>query len=84
MEKIPYKSFLGKLVVTKDGRRLGLVKDITFEVKTGEVINLILKDLTEHAINLSIEKTKNKEALIPFHSVIAIGDFIVVSEEDFF
>ncbi|MEM4605476.1 MAG: PRC-barrel domain-containing protein [Candidatus Pacearchaeota archaeon] len=84
MEKRPYKSFLGKLVVTKEGKRLGTVKDITFETRTGELINLILKDLTSHALNLAIEKTKNKEALIPYHSVIAIGDFIVVSEEDLF
>lgn len=84
MEKRPYKSFLGKLVVTKDGKRLGTVKDLTFETKTGEVINIILRDLTPYTLSLSIEKNKDKEAFIPFHSVIAIGDFIVVSEEDFF
>lgn len=84
MEKRPYRSFLNKLVVTKEGKRLGIVKDITFETKTGELINLILKDLTPYALSLAIEKPNNKEALIPYHSVIAIGDFIVVSEEDLF
>ncbi|MFA5484655.1 MAG: PRC-barrel domain-containing protein [Candidatus Pacearchaeota archaeon] len=82
MEKRPFKNFLGKQVVTKEGKKLGLVKDITFEARTGELIHLVIKDLTNYTSNLSIERTKEKEALIPYNSVIAIGDFIVISEED--
>lgn len=82
MEKRPFRNFLGKQVVTKEGKKLGLVKDITFEARTGELIHLVVKDLTSYTNNLSIERTKEKEALIPYNSVIAIGDFIVVSEED--
>ncbi len=82
MEKRPFKSLLGKQIVTKDGKRLGLIKDITFETKTGELINIVIKDLTSYTLNLSLERTKDKEALIPYNSVIAIGDFVVVSEED--
>lgn len=82
MEKRPFKSLLGKQVVTKEGKKLGIAKDLTFETKTGELIHLVIKDLTVYSSNLSLEKTKNKEALIPFNSVIAVGDFIVVSEED--
>lgn len=82
MEKRPFRSFLGKQIVTKEGKKLGLVKDITFEARTGELIHLVIKDLTSYTNNLSIERTKDKEALIPYNSVIAIGDFIVISEED--
>jgi sporulation protein YlmC with PRC-barrel domain len=82
MEKKPYKSLVGKQVVTKEGKRLGVVKDITFETKTGELIHLVLKDLTAYTSNLSLERTKEKEALIPYNAVIALGDFVVVSEED--
>ncbi|VVB80541.1 PRC-barrel domain protein [uncultured archaeon] len=82
MDKRPFRSLLGKQVVTKEGKRLGIAKDLTFETKTGELIHLVLKDLTPYTSNLSLERTKDKEALIPFNSVIAIGDFIVVSEED--
>ena len=82
MEKKTYASFLNKQVVTKDGKKLGLIKDITFEARTGELIHLILKNLTNYTENLSIERTKDKEALVPYNSVIAIGDFVVVSEED--
>jgi len=82
MEKKPFKLLLQKQVVTKEGKKLGFVKDITFETKTGELIHIVLKDLTPYTSNLSLERTKEKEALIPYNAVIAIGDFIVVSEED--
>lgn len=82
MDKKPFKALLGKQIVTKEGKKLGIVKDITFEARTGELIHLILKDLTTYTANLSLERTKEKEALVPYNSVIAIGDFIVVSEED--
>jgi len=82
MEKKPFKFLLGKQVVTKEGKRLGGIKDITFETKTGELIYLVLKDLTTYTSNLSLERTAEKEALVPYNSVIAVGDFVVVSEED--
>ena len=31
---------------------------------------------------LELEKTKEGESLIPFSAVIAMGDFLVVAEED--
>ena len=82
MDKKPFRSLVGKQVVTKEGKRLGTVKDITFETRTGELIHMVLKDLTAYTSNLSLERTKEKEALIPYNAVIAIGDFVVVSEED--
>jgi sporulation protein YlmC with PRC-barrel domain len=82
MEKRPFKTLLSKQVVTKEGKRLGFIKDVTFETKTGELINIVIKDLTSYTLNLSLERTKDKEALIPYNAVIAVGDFVVVSEED--
>ena len=82
MDKKPFKALLGKQVVTKEGKKIGIVKDITFEARTGELIQIVLKDLTTYTANLSLERTKDREALIPYNSVIAVGDFIVVSEED--
>jgi len=82
MEKRPFKALVGKQLVTKEGRKLGIVKDITFETRTGELIHIVLQNLSTYTTNLSLERTKDKEALIPYNSVVAIGDFIVVSEED--
>lgn len=82
LDKKPLKQILNKLVVTKEGKRLGFVKDITFETRTGELIQLLLKDVTPYTKNLNLEFSPSKEALIPFNTIIAVGDFVVVSEED--
>ncbi len=82
IDKRPLRSILGKMVVTKEGKRLGMVKDVTFETRTGELIQLLLKDPTAHTRNLDLQMSSSKEALIPFNTIIAIGDFVVISEED--
>jgi len=80
--KHPFDSITGKMIVTKEGKRLGFVKDITFETKSGELINLIVKDSTPYTKNLNLERTNNDDLLIPYSAIIAIGDFVIVSEED--
>jgi len=81
-EKNPFTSILGKMIVTKEGKRLGFVKDITFETKSGELINIVVKDTTPYTKNLNLERTSNNDSLIPYSAIIAIGDFVIVSEED--
>jgi len=80
--KNPFSSLLGRMIVTKEGKRLGFVKDITFETKSGELINLVVKDSTPYTRNLNLERTNSKDLLIPYSAIIAIGDFVIVSEED--
>ena len=82
MEKNPFTALLGKMIVTKEGKRLGFAKDVTFETRSGELIHLVVKDATPYTKNLNLEKTKSDELLIPYNAIIAIGDFIIVSEED--
>ncbi len=82
LDKKPLKEIIGKLVVTKEGRRLGAVKDISFETRTGELIQLLLKEPTPYTRNLNLEISSNKDVLVPYNSIIAVGDFVVVSEED--
>lgn len=77
-----FSSIVGKMIVTKEGKRLGFVRDITFETSSGELINLVVKDSTPYTKNLNLEKTNSNELLIPYSAIIAIGDFVIVSEED--
>ncbi|MBU2562271.1 MAG: PRC-barrel domain-containing protein [Nanoarchaeota archaeon] len=80
--KNPFNLILNKMIVTKEGKRLGFVKDITFETKSGELINIVVKDSTPYTKNLNLERTSSKELLIPYSAIIAISDFVIVSEED--
>ncbi len=82
LDKRPLKEIVGKLVVTKEGKRLGVVKDVSFETRTGELIQIVLKDPTAYVNNLNLEVSSGKEVLVPYNTIIAIGDFVVVSEED--
>ena len=81
-EKNTFSSISGKMIVTKEGKRLGAVKDISFETRTGELLQLLLKDPTSYAKNLNLETNQSSETVIPYNAIIAIGDFVVVSEED--
>jgi len=76
------KQIIGKTVVSKSGKRFGEVGDVVFEVKSGELIHVVLKNPTQYSDKLELEKNKQGEYLVPFSAVIAMGDFLVISEED--
>ena len=82
LDKKPLRELIGRLVVTKEGKRLGMVKDISFETRTGELLQLLIKDPTAYTKNLNLEVNQEKETVVPYNAIIAIGDFVVVSEED--
>ncbi len=82
IEKRPSTQIVGKRVVTKEGKSIGVVKDISFETRTGELIQIMVTSTTNYAQSLNIEKGKGGELLIPYAAILAIGDFVVVSEED--
>ena len=81
-EKRHSRELMGKTVVTKSGKKFGEVGNITFETRTGELIQIMLKNPTSYTETLDLEKDPEGNFLIPFSSVMAIGDFVVVSEED--
>ena len=43
---------------------------------------MLLKNPTSYTEKLELEKDKQSNILIPFSAVIAIGDFMVIAEED--
>lgn len=76
------KKLINKTIVSKTGKTIGKVGDIVFETRTGELVYLLLSDPTSFAASFELEKDQNGIYQIPFSAVIAIGDFVVVSEED--
>ena len=81
-EKKFSKQLIGKTVVSKTGKRFGEVGDLVFETRSGELIQLVLNNPTSYTTKLELEKDKEGHMLIPFSAVIAMGDFMVVAEED--
>ncbi|MBI2574461.1 PRC-barrel domain-containing protein [Candidatus Woesearchaeota archaeon] len=76
------KQIIGKTVVSKTGKRFGEVGDLVFEAKSGELIHMVLSKPTPYTSKLELEKDKDGNLLIPYSAVLAIGDFMVVAEED--
>ncbi|MBI2106800.1 PRC-barrel domain-containing protein [Candidatus Woesearchaeota archaeon] len=76
------KQLLGKTIVSKTGKKFGEAADIEFEMKTGEIIHILLKNPTGYCEGLELEKNKDNLLMVPFSSVIAIGDYIVIAEEE--
>lgn len=81
-EKNYSKELIGKTVVSRSGKKFGEVGDLIFEVGSGELIHIMLRNTTSYTEKMELEKTKEGNILIPFSAVIASGDFIVIAEED--
>ncbi len=81
-EKKFSKQLIGKTVVSKTGKRFGEVGDIVFETQSGELIHLVLANPTAYTEKLDLERSKEGHLLIPFSAVMAMGDFMVIAEED--
>ncbi len=81
-DKVYSKELLSKTIVSKSGKKFGEVGDLIFEVGSGELIHLLLRNPTSYTDKMELEKTKEGQILIPYSAVIASGDFIVVAEED--
>ena len=76
------KQLIGKTVVSKTGKRFGEVGDLIFESRSGELIHMVLVNPTSYTSKLELEKDAEGHILVPFSAVIAMGDFMVISEED--
>ena len=76
------KQLLGKTVVTKSGKRFGEVGNLNFETRTGELLQIVLKNPTSYIDHLELEQDTKGNWVVPFSAVIAVGDFVVVAEED--
>lgn len=76
------KSLMDQRVVSKTGKLFGKVADIVFEARSGELIHLVLKESTEYAKKLDLERDAQNRFLVPFSAVVAMEDFLIISEED--
>lgn len=76
------KQLIGKTIVSKTGKRFGEVGDLIFETKSGELIHMVVNNPSTYTEKLELEKDKQSKLLIPFSAVIAMGDFMVIAEED--
>lgn len=80
MSKILASSLRDMRILTDKGLRVGNIFDLEVDEDTGRLETLVVKpESQEIAQNLSTDEDGN--ALIPFSSVVAVRDYIVISEK---
>jgi sporulation protein YlmC with PRC-barrel domain len=77
------KQLLGKTIVSEEhGKKFGEVEDISFVADTGELMNLLISNTTEHIDEVKLQEDRKGRNIVPFSSVRSVGDFVIVSEDD--
>jgi len=83
MSRILSREIQNKTVVSEEGKMFGKVLDITADLQTGELVNMVVeptKYVQTHFENLVSDE--NGRILLPFSSVQAVGDFVLINEKD--
>jgi sporulation protein YlmC with PRC-barrel domain len=77
------KELVGKTIVSEEhGKQFGEVEDISFVGDTGELMNLLVTDTTQHLDEVKLQEDKKGRHIVPFSAVRSVGDFVIVSEDD--
>ncbi len=80
MSRILASSLRDMRILTDRGLRVGNIYDLGVDEETGKIETLIIQpESQEVAQNLTMDEEGN--ALVPYSSVIAIRDYIVISEK---
>jgi len=78
MAKIFSRNLFDKHVMGADGTEIGTLYNMVIDIRTGDLIDLVIKpDMALDTTNFRIE---DKFVLIPFESVRAVKDYIVVEK----
>jgi sporulation protein YlmC with PRC-barrel domain len=78
MGKVFAGSIADKEIVNVDGRVLGDLENLIYDVMTGRLVDLVVKP--NSGLDRSRYREDGKYVLIPYSSVVAIKDYIVVDE----
>lgn len=74
---------VGKTIVSEEhGKKYGEVEDISFVSDTGELMNMLITNTTQHIDDVKLQEDRKGRNIVPFSAVRSIGDFVIVSEDD--
>ena len=82
-ERIRSKHLIGKVLISEEtGKKFGVVGDLDYVIESGELINLVLTEPTDHTKTLNLQQDDKTRMLVPFSAVKSVGDFVIVAEKD--
>jgi sporulation protein YlmC with PRC-barrel domain len=68
----------GKSVMGADGTELGRLYNITMDLKTGQLHDLLVEPLEDSAVTLDFPQDDNGNYKVPVSRVQAVKDYIVI------
>ena len=72
---------IGKTIVSDEqGKKYGNVEDVSFVADTGELMNILVGNTTDHLNEEHLQEDSEGRTIVPFSAVKSIGDFVIVSE----
>ena len=77
------KNITGRMVITNEGDEFGRVVDLNVNEVSGEIEDLVVDPNPENPL---VEKLRSDDdnVLIPFNSVLAVGDYVIVDKRHLF
>ncbi|KXB01755.1 hypothetical protein AKJ44_02165 [candidate division MSBL1 archaeon SCGC-AAA261F17] len=80
MAKVFASSLRDMKILTDKGLRVGRIFDMTVDENNGKIETIVVKPESRE-IAQSLNTDEDGNAVIPFSSVVAVRDYIVVSEK---
>ncbi len=82
-ERVKAKRLIGKVLISEEtGKKFGVIGDVDFITESGELINLVILEPTQHTNTLNLQQDDKGRLLVPFSAVKSVGDFVIVAEKD--
>ncbi len=75
------KQLAGKKIITSDGEDLGRLTDIKVAEVGGKLQMLVVEANFDSAIASRLQKDDAGHTLIPYDSVMAVSDFVIVDKK---
>lgn len=79
MSRMLASSLRDMRILTDKGLRVGNIFDLEVDEDTGKIETLVVKPESQEIAN-TLSTDEDGNALVPFSSVVAVRDYIVVSE----
>jgi sporulation protein YlmC with PRC-barrel domain len=76
MTKTHSRALSRKTVMSNDGKVIGMIKNITVDLETGQVIDLVIKP--DSSFDTTGYIVEGDRMIIPFEAVKDIKDYIVI------
>lgn len=80
MRKFKFNDLKDMVILTNEGARLGKISEINIDL-SGKIESIAVKPASEEVAHM-LPLDEDDKVLVPFNSVIAVKDYVVVDEKE--